>query len=79
MNLRFSLLMALSALALAGCGNKGPLVQAPPKTTETPAEQTPKAEQPAPPAEETPAEPAPESETVPPASATPPVPDADGG
>lgn len=65
MNLRIAVTIALSALALAGCGNKGPLIQAPPK----PAEEAPAEPQTAPPAQETPAEPAqePTTETPPPA------------
>lgn len=34
MNTRLALLIVLSSLTLAGCGNKGPLVQAPPKAAE---------------------------------------------
>lgn len=79
MNLRFALLIVFSALALAGCGNKGPLVQAPPK----PAEETPAPEktdeQAAPPASETPSEPAADPEAAPPATQTAPPAASDGG
>lgn len=34
MSLRIALFIVLSLLALTGCGNKGPLVQAPPKPVE---------------------------------------------
>lgn len=37
MNTRLALLIALSSLVLAGCGNKGPLVQAPRQPVEVPA------------------------------------------
>lgn len=37
--------MVLSSLALTGCGNKGPLVQAPPKPAEEEAPATDKAPQ----------------------------------
>lgn len=54
MNLKSITLIALS-LALAGCGNKGPLVQAAPP----PAESTPAEVEPAAPAEPVPVETAP--------------------
>lgn len=73
MNLRIASLIALSALALVGCGNKGPLVQAPPK----PAEEAPAEPQTTPPAQETPAEPT--AEPVPESATESPPPAQDGG
>ncbi len=73
MNVRIAFTIALSALALAGCGNKGPLVQAPPK----PAEEAPAEPQTAPPAQETPTEPA--AEPAPEPSTETPPPAQDGG
>lgn len=81
MKLRFVLLIALAALALSGCGNKGPLVQAPREPAEeVPATETPPAGDATEPASsDTPAaEDAPTpAETEPPVEPTPA--DADGG
>ncbi len=75
MKLRSAVSIAFASLLLAGCGNKGPLVQAPPK----PAEEAPSEEQTAPPAQETPADATAEPEAAPPAAETPPPADPDAG
>ena len=69
MNTRLLLLSILAALALAGCGNKGPLVQAPPDPSEeAPADDgTPPAHDESEPVDADDTAPAPESETEPPA------------
>lgn len=45
MSLRIALFILSSSLALTGCGNKGPLVQAPPKPVEEEAPAAEKAPQ----------------------------------
>lgn len=90
MNTRLALLLVLSSLALAGCGNKGPLVQAPPESAqEAPAsDTTPPTSDTTPPAhdESTPVdadEPAPqpqqEDQPLPADPVIEPVPPGDGG
>lgn len=82
---RFAFLFALMALTLSGCGNKGPLVQAPRKPAEeVPATETPPADSASEPASsETPAvddDPVPDETELPaePEPESPPA-DADGG
>ncbi len=71
MKIRLLLLSILAALALAGCGNKGPLVQAPPDPSEeAPADDgTPPAHDESEPTDtdDTDTDAAPESDTAPPA------------